>query len=270
MSKEEWIRSRYWLSHFLYSRHSRSPINWELADTDSVDLRRLLGRWFTGLRQESAQSGPWLIARSMQEQAYDPYFIQTLRLLVKEQRYHADLVGQLVAKMDLETHGRWSHIKAATRRILTKYRRKLLGPRFEISILLLTDLLDLALLSRVEQRTDSSVIKGVCQNIATDKMAHIVFATEWLTLAYADFGFIRRSLRRLRLRAMWGVMLFFAVGRHGRLIKAIDSGRWPFIQAEYGLISKRLEQVVPYYRETLRAALDAQRRDRFAKPNYHI
>ena len=94
MSHEEWSRSRFWLCHFLHSRHVRQPIEWgSHADTNPrfVDAIAL---WLTASRYDPHEGGAWLVARAVRDCPYDPAYIQSLRLLVKEQRYQDELIDR--------------------------------------------------------------------------------------------------------------------------------------------------------------------------------
>ena len=147
-----------------------------------------------------------------------------------------------------------------------------------MSILLFADLLDLRILamlpqlalgqsSRVASAFGSDVVlREVCQNLERDKQAHLAFAAERLATLYADFNFIRRNLRRLRLRLMWVVLLLAVVLRHGRLICACGISRRRFVLDGYEVFGRLLECMVPYRRDALMRLLLSQRQDPYAEP----
>ena len=143
----------------------------------------------------------------------------------------------------------------------------MLSQRFVISLMLLRSLLDLMFLMLVEPACHDRAVCGACSTIAIEKQAHIMFTSERLTLLYADFNFIRRNVRRLRLRIMWGALLLHSVYRHGRLIRAAGSTRWRFVITGFKRFARLLEQMAPYRREMLLAALRHQRQDPYGKPS---
>ena len=57
MCETEWSRSRFWLGHFLYSRHDRHPITWKHDPPPRVELREPLKAWLRDRSQEFDETG---------------------------------------------------------------------------------------------------------------------------------------------------------------------------------------------------------------------
>ena len=266
MYDSEWSRSRYWFCHFLYSRHDREPIAWSDAAARPSRLSVPLRRWLDG-RHDPGHSGLWLIEQAVRDCGHDPAYVQSLRLLVKEQHYHRELLDRLVI---LTGGGQPAPVRSRRRSTLRRWcghiGRSWLGARFEMSVRLLADLLDVTLMTLVERSGPDAAVGGVCRNIINDKRAHIMFATERLTMLYADFNFIRRNVRRLRLRLMWAILLAATIARHRRLIRACGSTRARFLVGSMRQFNGILERMVPYRRDALLSSLLNQRQDPYAKP----
>ena len=266
MNRKAWSRSRFWLCHFLHSRHVRQPIEWgSRTDTDPQFVDAMTP-WLNASRYDPHEGGAWLVARAVRDNPYDPAYIQSLRLLVKEQCYQDELIDRTLDRCGSAAAPQRRIVSSAGTR-LGRLRRRWLGSRFEMSLLLFGNLLDLMFLTMIGTRCVDAAVTGALKNITTDKRAHILFCMERLTWSYADFQFVRRNLRRLRLRWMWAVMLVHAARRHGPLIRACGSSRIQFVFAGTRRFAGLLESMVPYRREALLSALLAQRRHPFAKPN---
>ena len=270
----EWSRSRYWLGHFLYSRHERHAVAWNDHDA-CIDPAAAgpapLARWLA--RRHQAQritndSGIWLIQDALRRHPHDPAYIQSLRLIARENREDGEMIDRLMTCLGLSLKPR-TGVLASLRRSFGRMRRPRLGSRFEMSLRLLNDLLDLSVLTMLHQVSSlcrQAPLQSVCKNLCQDKRAHIAFAAERLTMLYADFNFVRRNLRRLRLRLMWTAALLYVAFRHGELLRACGASPWGFVIGGYGRFSPLLERMVPYRRDALLAALLNQKQDPYAEP----
>ena len=265
MNDQEWSRSRFWLCHFLHSRHVRQPIEWDSDLRLTPEVGDALRQWLIANRCKSRDDA-WLVARAVHDCGRDPAYLQSLRLLVKERRYHDGLIDRVVDRCGGAPAPHRKFASAVGLR-LGRVRRRWLGQRFEMSLLLLGSLVDLMILTMIGATCSDAAVAGALRNIAAEKRAHICFFTERLTWSYAEFQFLRRNARRLRLRCMWAVLLFHAGRRYRPVIRAAGSASMPFILAGFQRFEGLLESMVPYRREALLAALLAQRRDRFAKPD---
>ncbi len=143
-------------------------------------------------------------------------------------------------------------------RPIPTWRRKL-GARFELSVHLMR-LIVLAEQCRHVVRTshDDDLI-NICRQVRGDLAGHIAFLSERLTLEYADFNFIRRNLRRVRLRGM----LLAAVA----VLPPVAGSRMNTTIVAARRFESILERMVPYRRDALLNALGHQRKrpyDQFA------
>ena len=264
MNQREWSRSRFWLCHFLHNRHERVRIGWDApipraplglgcAPSAARWMRRALGGRMPEARRR-------LIAAAAAGLPEDPAFVQCLRLLVKEEHYHAQLGARALRRLGApEVRPSWG-------RRLWQHVRHPLGLRFELSIMLLSDLVDLNLYQRVQRSIADPALGAMCAQIIRDKQAHAAFHTERLTLEYADFNFLRRNLRRVRLRLMFALVALGALAMHQGLIRASGTGGRRFLQDCGVDFAATLERMVPYRRDTLLAALLNQRKNPYSKP----
>ncbi|MCE9591929.1 MAG: hypothetical protein K8S99_15575 [Planctomycetes bacterium] len=262
MAASEWSRSRYWLCHFLNSRHERGRIDWSSpaptappeAPGDSQSIRHLAGDILAGCVGTAA-----LAVRVAQRYPEDPAFVQSVRLMVKERMYHANLMGRVRERLQTGSRSTtgprgWVASMAA-----------LPGVRFELSLLLLADLLDTAVLRRVETTVGDPAVRQAVQTVLRERRGHALFNAERLTLELAELNFVRRNLRRLRLRMMFATGLAWTVARSGRLLGACGVGRRAFAAEAWRGFSDVLERIVPYRRDALLSALMSQREHPYDK-----
>lgn len=254
MSDIEWSRSRYWLSHFLYSRHDREA----LAETaHAASLPKAIAAWFERQSKQHEDGDRWLVQNAQDHHSGDPAYIQTLRLIARERQYHRALLGHAIG---------CDGSAIRSRSVLADLRRRVLGARFELSLRLLDDLLAVTLLLRVERRFHTQLPSGWFNLILREKSAHLAFTTECLTAQYADFNFVRRNLRRLRLRLMCATLAAHTAWRYGPVLRATGSNRRRFLLDVWRQFATLLERMVPYHREVLLTALLNQQQKPYADP----
>lgn len=266
MDKAEWSRSRFWLGHFLYSRHDRPPVPWQGGAQLPTVLGPPLVRWLRGRLGRGEDFGPCMIAHAIHGHAQDPAYIQAVRLWVKERGHHRHLYQQLIGCLAASPSQQLPACNSLGRRIL-RWRFRLLGARFEMSVQLLDDLVDLAVLRAIDAIGTGPTVRGVCEIVRREKQAHLAFTRERLTLLYADFNFIRRNLRRLRLRTMCVALIWQVARQNGPLLHAAGTTRIRFMRQTFQQFSAVLEHMVPYRRQALLAALVDQRREPYAEPS---
>ena len=271
MNQGQWSRSRFWLCHFLFSRHERLAVNWQADAHCPPRLDEALTGWLQHRRRPQAamiESARRLVADAVDRNRDDPAYIQCLRLLVKERQYQHELAQRWLARPGGHDQSRRRKGTFATiHRRIAAWRFMLLGARFEMSVQFFADLYDLSVMSMAAGSGSGSVAADVAANLAHDKRAHVAFAAERLTMLYADFNSLRRNLRRLRLRGIWLTCLLRCVARDGRLIKACGRSRWQFLFAALRQFDQLLETMVPYRRDALLKALMSQRQQPYAKPH---
>lgn len=261
MRDGEWPRSRYWLCHFLHNRHERPAIAWDGGPRLPSALARPLADWLAWISQTHQESRRRLIDWAVRQCAADPAYIQSLRLFVKEEQHHAALIERLLCQRG------WAGRPCGWKRAAARAIVRPLGLRFELSMLLLTEIAALTL-SRLllPALNDDAAARGVAAQITHDHQCHIAFHAERLTTEFADFNFARRNLRRWRLRGMMAAATAGIALHHGRLLRALGATRRRYAQACHEHFERVLSRMVPYRREQLLAVLLEHRQQPYAKP----
>ncbi len=256
MNGGEWSRSRFWLGHFLYSRHQRRQVAWDGFSEAGVGLPAPLASWLARQAGRPDDADRRLVQHALRHHTDDPAYIQALRLVAKERQLHRELCARLTpAPAAKDEHN-----------AVMGFCRRQLGPRFEFSVGLLDDLIAVTLLQGMPSCGADNAGRAVVGILTAEKRAHIIFAAERLTELYADFNFVRRNLRRWRLRLMCLTLAGFVAVRDGGAIRAMGRSRRVFVLDVWRHFAVLLERMVPYRRETLLAALMNQREQRYDQP----
>jgi hypothetical protein len=210
------------------------------------------------VRQRAAVSESWLIPQAARQHAGDPAYVQTLRLWLREQAHHATLIDRW------RTQRRLPAMHAVHPHPLLNAGRAL-GVRYTLSVVLLDDLFDLAIARQLDGRDHDATLAAIIATLRRDKSAHVAFAAERLTMEFADFNAMRRNLRRLRLRGMFAMCLAARTAEHRHLLSDLGLSPVEFARRVWADFNRCLEQMVPYRREALIAALLSQQQQPYGR-----
>jgi len=261
MQDRQWARSRYWLCHFLHNRHERVKMNWDAPADDAMSegLRGSMTHWLAWISQTNGPARDRLIHWAVSDCASDPAYVQSIRLFVKEEQHHTTLIERYLALRAQPMHP-GGLVRGAVRSVI-----KPLGLRFELSVLLLSEIAVITMHRLLLPQVKDQALRGLLTQINHDHQCHLSFHCERLTAEFADFNFVRRNLRRLRLRAMF-VTAFKGITLHHRaLLRYTGCTPRAFAAHCRSNFATILEQMVPYRRETLLARLLDQRENPYAK-----
>ncbi len=192
MNTNSWCRSKYWLCHFLNTRHLRPKIDATHAATNNTPLHHFLEKQ-NALPLFHSQ---WPINQTIQHHNQDPAFIQAIRLLAKEKQYHQSLRNNILTTLSTPS-------TPYTPTNIRSNIHKRFSLKFALSIDLIDQIIALTIYQSMAYARTQTPSPTPYQQLAKDTNNHITFYTEYLTYAYANFNFARRNLRRLRLRAMF-------------------------------------------------------------------
>jgi len=273
MQNGEWPRSRFWLCHFLHNRHERAPIHWGLvqatdtAREDNHQQRSIsprltfpIANWLAWSTQTHMHSRQQLIKWAVEQCPEDPAYIQSLRLFVREEEHHAEIINRWLKLNNLQGQPAGGK-RAVARRLVSP-----LGLRFELSLLLLTEIASRCMNLFITDQINDATLKGVLAQISHDQRCHVTFHSERLTTEFADFNFVRRNLRRLRMRGMTGSLLAGIAVRHRPILEALNISTTKYISTCWQQFNQVLENMVPYRREQLMAILMQHRDNPYDQP----
>lgn len=213
--------------------------------------------------RESSRSDRWIIIQAAERFCHrDPAFVQSLRLMVKEEQTLARLTTQFLARYGQTPSSGMSLAKRA------EPLRQLLGLRFELAMLLMMNRIEITLLEPLAQRSASDpAMLGLIRQLLDDRQGHVTFQTERLTWEFADFNFLRRNLRRWRLRLLFAGLLGWTLLTQNRLLTSLGISPWCFAWEAWRSFKPLLQRLVPYRRDELLAALSFQHHCRYDKPD---
>ena len=185
-----------WITHFERNRQHRPEPEWDAPIQLSNDqITRLL----PSLEQFQLGDGGGpasLIAHDADRFRKQTESMQTVvDLWFAEEKEHSRLLGRVVSRFGgkpITAHWSFSAFCLS---------RRILGVGFELTVLLLTEIVSTAYYRVLRRHADDAALKGVCSLILRDEAGHVAFHRDRLSDAagtgHGAFGFVWRMKFRL-------------------------------------------------------------------------
>ena len=164
------MNTRYWIEHFHENKRNRTEPDWEAPVR--LDLG-MVARVLPSLEQFQLGDGggpACLIARDAETFRGQSEDIRTLvDLWFEEEKEHSRLLSCAVRRFGgklIRSHWSFSAF-CATRRIL--------GVRFELEVLLLTEIVSTAYYRVLRRHIDDPAVRAMCSLILRDEAGHVAF-----------------------------------------------------------------------------------------------
>lgn len=177
------MNSDYWTEHFRRNALDRPEPDWNAP----ITLRgQALGKLVRSLQQFQLGDGggpAYLIAWNHKHLlASDENFRALVDLWFAEEREHSRLLGGALKRFHApEIRDHWSFS-------LFCGVRKILGVRFELTALLLTEIVSHVYYKMLREHVDDQAVKGMCALIIRDEAGHIAFHRARLSAEERRYG----------------------------------------------------------------------------------
>ncbi len=188
---------RRWLEHYRRNREGRPEPDWAAPVTIPAaavaPLVRSLEQFQLGDGGGPASLIGWDAGRlrassALVRELVDRWFA--------EEREHARLLGGAVARFGGRCiRGHWSFTVFC-------WVRRWLGVRFELTVLLLTEIVSTVYYRLLRRHGDDPALRGVCRLILRDEAGHVAMHRDRLAAAGRDGGAAYGPLWELRFRAL--------------------------------------------------------------------
>lgn len=205
-----------WQEYFLNNQLGHQEIPWN-SSYRLTDLERTIAA--ASIQQfqlgEGAQ-GRGLLERAAgnRKVASDPCFIASLKLFIREEQRHSDLLGRFLDSQALPRYGRhW--IDQVFRRL-----RKLAGLETCLTVLVIAEVLAVPFYQALRQATHSPVLRAICRRILCDEVKHLNYQATNLWLLQRDSSELYRNLRSILRSILFRVTAVVVWQQHRRVFLA--------------------------------------------------
>ncbi len=220
---DEQLNVNRWIAHFQHNRENRPEPAWDAPLTLPPAVVRPLVRSLEQFHLGDGGGPDCLIAWNAERfRGRGPGTRTLVDLWFGEEHEHSRLLGSLVARLGGHPiSGHWSF----TAFCLT---RKWLGVGFELTTLLLTEIVSTAYYRLMLRHGEDAALKGVCRLILRDEAGHVAFHRDRLALA-ARRGHARYGLAwELRFRTLGLAAATMLWVNHAPGLEALGAGRAEF------------------------------------------
>jgi hypothetical protein len=234
-----------WLAHFRGNQENRAEPEWEAPITMSAATIKPLLRSLEQFELGDGGGPDRLIARNAdsfrcgtvaRQELVDMWFV--------EEKEHSRLLGGLVQRFGGRSiQGHWSFSAFCL-------SRRILGVGFELSILLVTEIVSTAYYRLLCQHGEDAALKGVCRLILRDEAGHVAFHRDRLARTARPGGYGRLWEMGFRALAMGAAtMLFINHASALRAMGAYGSDFYREVRHEIALFLRRLRAETAAYSE---------------------
>ncbi len=208
--------SSYWLSHFK-ANATRNRINWEQQPMISINeieqILPSLQAWQLGETSEGKQ----LInaAAKYARKTGDPYYLETVKLFIKEEQKHGNNLGRYLDLLDLP------RIKSNWGDSLFRWVRHL-NTSMEMWTLTVLTVESAAQIfyQSLKDATNCPLLKEICTDILIDEAHHITYQAERLDTIYSSKAFLLKVWRVAAYKIFFYATMLVVWMAHRRLFKA--------------------------------------------------
>ncbi|MEO7718317.1 MAG: hypothetical protein ABIY70_19115 [Capsulimonas sp.] len=232
-----------WLAHFRGNQENRTEPEWEAPITMSAATIKPLLRSLEQFELGDGGGPDRLIARNAdsfrcgtaaRQELVDMWFV--------EEKEHSRLLGGLVQRFGGHSiQGHWSFSAFCL-------SRRILGVGFELSILLVTEIVSTAYYRLLCQYGEDAALKGVCRLILRDEAGHVAFHRDRLARTGRPGGYGRLWEIGFRALALGAATMLFV--NHASALRAMGAYRSDFyreVRHELSLFLRRLRSETAGY-----------------------
>jgi hypothetical protein len=207
-----------WICHFRRNKLNRIEPQWTTPISLSPAIVRPLVRSLEQFQLGDGGGPAYLIARDRERFLSRCSGARTLvNLWFAEEREHSRLLGEAVARFGghcIERH--WSFSAFC-------FTRKWFGVRFELTVLLLTEIVSTVYYRLLRRYCDDDAVRSMCALILRDEAGHVAFHRDRLARAARNPGIYGRRLWTFTFRMLGvaaGTMLWV---NHARCLRAVGA-----------------------------------------------
>ena len=173
------LTSAQWHEHYLNNAASRREVPWDRGAEITADERRAIGKSLSAWQLGETSDGRHLMAaaRRYAERQNDPFFLEAVRLFIREEQRHGAELGRF---LDLAGVPRARRDWGDT--LFRAFRYAVPSMEIWVTVVIMVETLALIYYQAVRDATGSKVLRRICDQILRDEVHHIRFQYERLAV----------------------------------------------------------------------------------------
>jgi hypothetical protein len=211
-----------WEEYFLANRANRpAEPDWSIAPTAAGPLAKRLARSLAHFQLGESGDGSFLLEQAALDARSAP-LTRALALFIAEEHEHARLLAKLVERFGGKlTRRHWTH--SLFRRI-----RHASGLEFELSVLVIAEMVGTAYYRLLRKKTTDPVLRDVCRIVLRDEARHVEFHIDHLGARQAQRLPLSLSALDTRFQMLYAAAAHVAWLDHGACLSALGVCRREF------------------------------------------
>ncbi len=212
--------SRQWVRHFRANADTPVDIPWDDPRRLSATERQAVLRSIQIFQLGESGGGSRLLraAESDCRRTGDRHYVKALRLFIREEQHHAELLAHFLRREETELIARqWTN--GVFRRC-----RNLIGLELMLEVLLTAELMARVYYAALSRATDDAVLRAICARILRDERWHVRFQCDRLAHMRAkrrrSLGLLTGAAKRIGFRAVCVAVWL----NHSRVFRAAGIG----------------------------------------------
>jgi hypothetical protein len=224
-----------WLAHFQRNRENRPEPKWQAPLTLSTDVVRPLVKSLEQFQLGDGGGPACLIAWNAEQlRSSSDGARELVDCWFTEEREHARLLGAAVARFGGRCiRGHWSFTAFCL-------SRKYLGVRFELTVLLLTEVVSTVYYRLLHRHADDAALRSMCRLILRDEGGHVAFHRDRLAhVGDACYGKLWEA--RFRLLGLAAASMLWV--NHAPALCALGANRAEFYREVWLELSRFIRRL---------------------------
>lgn len=218
------MNSLEWLQYFEQNRKNRTEPSWHIPSPLDTHTQKILCRSLSHFQLGESGEGTHLLRHAQEQAPDDVNYRAALALFIAEEKEHARLLAQLVARFGGRTIRRhWTHG-------MFRLLRHGLGLNFEIQVLVIAELIGTAYYKMLKARARDPVLDEVCGLFLRDEAQHIAFHVAWLGAILSRWLPAERAVWSLQFQALFTAAARAAWIDHAAALEITGGYRREFFQ----------------------------------------
>jgi hypothetical protein len=202
----------FWKEYFEGNQSHFRHIKWEEPDLLTEKERYLIAKSIQQFQHGENSEGKNLFrfAKTLNDEEY----LQTIRLLIKEEQTHARVLGRFMDKYDIKK------IKEHWVDSIFRWLRKLMGLENSVLVLLTAEIISKVYYDALSNVTGSALLQKICAQILSDEDQHIAFQCYTLNILHKKKSWFSAFLSRTWHLALMTATIFVVWCHHKKVLKS--------------------------------------------------
>lgn len=207
--------SEEWLNYFRRNAEQTLSIPWDAGAELTEGEAAAITESVQGFQLGESSEGRHLIqcAQAHAAQTGDAAYFEAIKLFIREEQRHAQMLGRFLKLNNIETLGKtWPDT-------VFRIMRRRAGLELSVAVLVTAEIIAEVYYPALQKATGSAILRRICDQIIRDEQPHVQFQCERLAILQAGRSRFRNRLVRAAQRFLFRGTCVVVWLKHGRVFR---------------------------------------------------